>query len=337
VDQEEALSVEPTLTSSAVGLIAKLDVVIDSQRALGKVVLERTTPKPGPYALFHHHGLLIQRLEDLRRIVHRIGEARFRLNELAHEEAQHRPKEDPPTGEPYAGRMKDILNQKHKLTTQLRLDVESLYIFANLALDQWSFVVAYCLGLSQPTSYTYRHLVDQLQGARTPTQLLPLKSQHLADAIWLQFQVRFYRNAFIEHVERPWQRGSTMGVRGEDFNFFICSPVGWIPEETEAEMIDSIRHLAPHWVGKLPKGHWQSKPRAVLEATYREIDQIPQAADREKVWKVWREIGGSTVSFEALCRRLISFLHESTKALHDSVNENPAEVDLGAAPSIDES
>lgn len=212
----------------------------------------------------------------------------------------------------------------------MRLDVESLYIFANLTLDQWSFVIAYCLGVPHPANYRCVDLVNRLQGSTAPAALLPLKGQHLADAVWLHYQVRSYRNAFIEHVERPWQRGSTMSVYGEDFNFFICTPVGWIPEVQEKQMIDDIRSLAPKWVADLPADHWQSKPRAVLEATYREIDQLPRQVDREKVWDVWRQVGGSTVSFEVLGRRLVSFLKGSTRTVQDIVDKNPDKINLGA-------
>lgn len=316
------------LTSNATGLVTSLDGLLIAQRALSSSILEQALPPPGPYALFHHHGLLLERLENLRLLITRIGEARYRTIELAHGEEQYRPRVQR-EGRPLSKRLSAVMRESSDLTRQMRMDAESLYIFANLTLDQWAFVIAYGLGLPEPTRYRYSYLVDQLQGARTLAALQELKQAHLTDAIWLLYQVRWYRNAFIEHVERPWQRGSTMGVYQEDFNFFITTPVGWIAPDEERRLVDGIKHLAPDWVKQLPADHWQAKPRAVLEATYREIDRISAQVDRQAVWTVWQQLGGSTVSFDRLARRLLDFLTASTATMQGLVAGHPEAVNLG--------
>jgi hypothetical protein len=321
---------QPALSENATTLIAKLDEVIRTQHELSKRLLDHTSPPPGPYALFHHHGLLLERLDDVKRIIRRLGRARHRSTELAYREAKYMPKTGPRPGRPYSKRLQTIMNEQHELVASMRMDAESLYIFANLALDQWSFVIAYALGLPNPAAYKYAHLVNRLEGARTPTALMPFKINHLADAIWLQYQVRQYRNIFIEHVERPWQRGSTMGTYREDFNFFICVPVGWIPEEEEKRMIKEIQGFVPAGIASLPEKHWQRSPRAVLEAAFRNIDQIARQEDRERVWSVWSQIGGSTVSFDQLGHRFIDFLQGSTSTIRDCVGVHPASINLGA-------
>ena len=251
------------LSSNAAALIPRLDQLCEMQRALSKKILETTSPPAGPYALFHHHGLLLERLENLKLLISRIGSARLRSTELARREDRYRPA-NPRPGRPFSKRVSAIMRESSELTKQMRMDAESLYVFANLTLDQWSFVIAYSLGLTNPTKYRYSYLANQLQGSRTPAALHDFKAAHLGDAIWLLYQVRSYRNAFIEHVERPWQRGSTMGVYQEDFNFFITTPVGWMAPDEEKRLVDGIRHFAPQWVKDLPPGHWQAKPRAAL-------------------------------------------------------------------------
>lgn len=322
------LDVRRSMSSNATDLCERLGDLIGAHHDFGKLILDLTLPPAGPYALFYHHGLLVERLENLQILIGRIGKARYRSTELAYREDRYRSlKAD--LGCSDSKRLSALLRESAELTKQMCLDAESLYIFANLTLDQWSFVLAYSLGLAEPTKYRYAFLVDQLQGATTPAKWHRFRDAHLTDAIWLLHQVRSHRNAFIEHVERPWQRGSTMGVYGEDFNFFITTPVGWLTPDEEKRVIDEIRQFAPQWVKDLPADHWQAQPRAVLEATYREIDRVPTQADREKIWKVWRQIGGSTVSFDQIADRLVSFLAATANMVREEVMAHPESINLG--------
>ncbi|PJE65512.1 hypothetical protein COU91_01200 [Candidatus Saccharibacteria bacterium CG10_big_fil_rev_8_21_14_0_10_47_8] len=123
-----------------------------------------------------------------------------------------------------------------------------------------------------------------------------------------------------------------MKVYGDDFNFFIPTPPGWIPDEKQVEMIKPIIHLAPEAYKRLPKDHWQKKPRAMLEAIFKNIDTIDAQADREKVWNAWKEIGGSVVSFHILAGRLVKFLEEASVTLMEEIQKNPQDINLGKSP-----
>lgn len=317
--------------SNAQSLLDQLDAVIQKQRELSTLIHESSNPPPGPYAVFHHLSLLQARFEDLSRLVKRVGLARGRYSVLAAREKRYRPAKVEAGKEP-SKRLRAIFQERHDLTGQLRLDVESLYIYANLALDQWALVIRYSLGLPELQKYPYMELVKRLQAKVVSERLDLVQTRHLDDFVWLAFQVRFYRNTFVEHVNRPWQRGSTMSVHGDDFNFFICTPPGWLPDSVVAELIEGIRDLAPAYLAELPADHWQRSPRAVLEATYRQIDQVPRQVDRERVWNVWKEIGGSTVSYDVWLRRFCGFMDRSMETVAEIVREYPNRVELGTGP-----
>jgi hypothetical protein len=313
-------------------IINHLDDIRKQHQQFSKYTLDVLRPAAGPYALFHHHGLFLERVQNISSIIERMGKARYRITILHEREERLEPKRGFKAGKPYPKYMQKISKEIHTLTGLMRMDNETLYIFGNLALDQWAYTIAYSLGLEDPDRYTFHSIVSKLQANTVDPKLQVFHERHFKDAIWLYYQLRFYRNNFIEHVSRPWQRGSTMSVYGDDFKFFIPTPPGWIPQEKQDEMFATIQHLKPSWVDKLPTGHWQTKPRPILEAMLKKIDEIPKVADREKVWNVWKEIGGSTVSFDVLGDRTAKFLKESTVTLFEVMQSSPGNINLGPSP-----
>lgn len=320
------------LPANAQALLDQLDSVVEQQRELSSRVQELKGNPRGPYALAYHHGMLLERLENLQLLVRRVGTARGRWTELVTREERNRPQRVVP-GRPFSKRVSAIMTEQRELTMQMRLDVETLYVLANMTLDQWAPMLRGCLGLEPLGSYPFRTLVDRMQSASPPGELSSLVEKHLADAIWLCYQVRFYRNVFVEHVDTPWQRGSTMSHMGEDFNFFIGSPVGWLPEGREAQLIEPLRQFTPTHIAELPADHWQRKPRAILEAVFSRIDEISTQADRELVWAAWKEIGGSTVSYDVWMNRLVKFLLGSAETTLSIVEANVETIDMGERQS----
>jgi hypothetical protein len=113
--------------------MADIDVVIENQRELSKSVFEFVPLPHGPKAIFYHHGLLLERLEDVRTIVERIGQARARSTVLAERADRLRPAKEM-AGKPYSKKLSAVMHESSALTRQMKLDTESLYVFGNLCL-----------------------------------------------------------------------------------------------------------------------------------------------------------------------------------------------------------
>lgn len=312
-------------------IINQIKSIVERHQMFSKSIMDALKPPAGPYALFHHHSHFIERLNDVSFVLERMGRARVRITILNERQAKLEPKRGVRSGK-FPKYLQKIFSENHKLTGLMRLDNESLYIFGNLTLDQWAYTTAYSLGLANPEKYDFQYFITQLQAGTIDPKLNTIKDRHFKDAIWLYYQLRFYRNNFIEHVRRPWQRGSTMKSYGDDFNFFIPTPPGWIPDDEQKKMLNSIKHLAPDWTKKLPAGHWQAKPKAVLEASFKHIEDISSQQDREKIWNVWKELGGSVISFDVLGNRLVKFVQESTETLMTEIENSPQNINLGASP-----
>ncbi len=317
----------------AVVVLQKIDEATEQYRQLTSLVQRLAAPIPaGPYALFHHLANVHERLESVKVILTRLGNSKTKLKELAMDEAPYRSQKSDP-GKPFPKELQEIFAKQDVLTQQMKLDMESLYIFGNLLLDQWAHTIAYLCGLQNPDNFGYRGLVELLQSAAGGGIIAPLWLKHKNDILWLFYQLKFYRNIFIEHIRRPWQRGTTMSAYGDDFNFFICTPPGWIPDEKVEQMIKEIAHLAPQALLNMPDDYWEkARPRRYLEVTFNHIDQIERQADREKVSNVWQQVGGSTPAYFVIGHRLIRLISDSSKTIKEIVTQNPTLLNLGQPP-----
>ncbi len=310
-----------------------LKVSLSELDDLGKAVQALAHPT-GPSAVFYHQSYLQERIKDVMLILQRLGTTRKEMTELAIKEARFRGRQRTRQGS-MPKRFQAILTRQSQLQVQMKLDMESLYIFGNLALDQWALMIAYLASLQDPEKFGFHGLVMMLQAKNYAGALKPLWDRHRGGILWLYYQLRFYRNIFVEHLRRPWQRGTTMTVYGEDFNLFIPTPPGWEDEAAIQQALETIRPYAPKALREAPDDYWEKrKLRRLLEVTFMHIDEIPEQEGRDKVWEVWSRVGGSTPSYEVVGYRLARFLKESIPTMTEIVSANPERINLGRARHV---
>jgi hypothetical protein len=308
-------------------ILRDLDSSLSTLGELGKKV-QALVSSTGPALLFYHQSYLHERIKDVITILLRLGATRKKMTELAIRERRLRGKRERHRRQ-VSKRLQAVFTEQSRLHPQMKLDMESLYIFGNLVLDQWAHLIAYLVGLGSPEEFTFTSLVLLLQARDYNGVLKPLWDHHKPDILWLYYQLKFYRNIFVEHLNRPWQRGTTMSVYGEDFNLFIPTPPGWVDEAAMQRELEAIRHYAPRRLREAPDDYWEKKNlRRLLEVTFMQIDEIPDQAGRDKVWEVWSKVGGSTPSYEVIAYRLTRFLKESIPTMMGIVSSHPERVNL---------
>lgn len=59
-----------------------------------------------------------------------------------------------------------------------------------------------------------------------------------------------------------------------------------------------------------------------MKVTFMRIDEIEKKEDREKVWDVWKAVGGSTPSYDIVGYRLMDYAAKSILTLIDIVSKN---------------
>jgi len=206
-----------------------------------------------------------------------------------------------------------------------------ILLFRRECLDQWAIVMAYLVGKKQPENCNFFRLADQLQGRGDKGLLQPVWDTHHKDMLWLLYQIRNYRNIFIEHVTSPWQRGTSMETYGDSFSLGSPAPVGWITQDEIEQAVKKIRYLAPEWARSPEIAWYTNHPRQLLEIIFFYIDEIKEKQQREDVWDVWKILGGWTFSYDMIAFRLMLFISASTLTMLDVIIKHPEAINVGAA------
>lgn len=315
---------------SVVEAIAPLtDIAFANHDLLTKKMLELAAVPSGPSALFHHNALLLERMKDVKTITTRLGRNREVLTELTIRENKLRPKK-----RIYKCMSKQVLmvwEKSQDVHHQMKLDMESLYIFGNLLLNQWTHVIGYLVGDKEPHLFNFARLESKARQKGDRGLLESVCNKHQNDIVWLHYQLRQYRNVFVEHVNAPWQRGTSRQTYGNDFRLASPSAVGWINENEIEQEIKSIEKLAPQWA-RSPHETWhRGNIRELLAIAFYYIDTIKKHEHREKVWKVWEKVGGWTPSYDITAARLLRFVSDSILTVTSIISTHPNMINVGAA------
>jgi hypothetical protein len=226
---------------------------------LTKKLEELTTVPPGSYALFHHNAFVWERITDIQLIFDRLIDNRQQLTELNTEEQTLRQQNSPI----YAEWMRVTFSKSLGIHQQMKIDMETLFIFGNLLLEQWTYVILYLIGEEVTKEADFAKLMTRVQKKGDHGLLQPLWDKHHKDMLWLLYQIRNYRNIFIEHPRSLTQRGTSMFTYGDDFK--LESSVYWISQDEIEKTVKKIRYLAPQWAKSTEIEWYTQQPRQLLD------------------------------------------------------------------------
>ena len=298
---------------------------------LGSTVYVGLRPPPGPYGFFHHISHAMERLADCHRVLRRLYSGSDPLMELA---ALHY--QPYPGGPSRRTRLREeevhVIRQEDELSSHMKQDFETLYIFGGILLDQWSLLAISVGGLPLPRKHPFTELVRFFESGRASV-LGPIWQGRKSQMLWLYYQLRFYRNRFVVHGNRPWQRGTTRATYGDEFRLHTPSPPGWLDDERLNEQIQNLIHLAPEAIRTAQEDNWErARPGALIERIFDNIGNIADLRDRERVAGLFGEKGGSTPSFQIIAKNLLEFVGDATRMLDEVARNNLAVIDIGGPP-----
>ena len=313
----------------------RLDELVDEAKSnlqrLSKIVMDGLHPPAGAYAFFNHNVHAMSRVEDCKRILDRMYKQIHALVYLALEGRKYR---SWPAGTPYPEAAQKIFRREDEINKYTQQDLESLYMFGGMLLDQWAIqaIAVGNLPIGKKDPQKMHPFVDLVKFFENDnkSRLDVIWNDLKEEMLWLHYQLRFYRNRFIVHANRPWQRGTTRSSLGEEYNFHIPTPPGFLDDEALDNEIRKLIRFAPKRIQDAPDDYWEkARPGALIERIFNNIGNIPSREDREKVAEVFGEKGGSTPTFQIVAERLLHFVASGTNHLCDIASANLQDIDLG--------
>lgn len=154
-----------------------IDLAFRNHAILTEKIHELTAVPSGSYALFYHDAHAYERMKDVKMIVTRITENRGFLTELNLRENKLRPKKQV-YKQTLSKRLQAVTQKQNEVRQQMKLDMESLFIFGNLLLDQLSHVIGYLVNEKEPEKFNFVGMTYQLQKKGDKGVLEPLWSNH---------------------------------------------------------------------------------------------------------------------------------------------------------------
>lgn len=296
-------------------------------RSLSKAVMDGLKPPSGAYAFFHHNAHAISRLQDCEKILERMNLGKKRLIYLRCKENSLMPK-DWPAGVSYPPKIQKVMKRESEVNRYMRIDFESLYMFGGILLDQWALNAIAIGNIKTAKKHPFVELFCILESEENAL-LKPIWDNLKGDMIWLHYQMRFYRNRFIVHANRPWQTGTFSSTMCSYYRLHTPTPPGWLDDEKVDSEIRLLINIAPDNIRE--SGYDWSKERAdfLLGMLFDNIGNIEKRVDREKVASLYGKKGGLTPSYEVLAKNLFNFIFRATEILNHIVLDNLQNIDIG--------
>lgn len=200
----------------------------------------------------------------------------------------------------------------HRLIDRLKLDFESLYLFGGILLDQFSIITSHIGQFNEPENFTFANLIKRLKVDKNSGILNTFWEKQKGDISWLNAQLKFYRNKFIVHVDREWQRSQVYDLYA--YNFRLFSPAS--PSRGPTQSIkNEIYDLSSKLLNTPREQLLKTQPRKLLEKLIHRIKEFDDIEDHKDIYRLTLETGLATPSFQYLVVRLFSFIISGSDSL----------------------
>lgn len=127
----------------------------------------------------------------------------------------------------------------------IKIDVQSLFIFGSIMINRSLLLLKMYFTDQQDDSKNksmYSKIwsfYDVLSKSSNLSELAQkFRNKFLVNIKWLSFSLRFYRNEFIEHLDKGYQQGMNFGVFQNDF---ALSSYKWNYDDSDNQKVENFR------------------------------------------------------------------------------------------------
>lgn len=188
----------------------------------------------------------------------------------------------------------------------IRVDAESLFIFG-LILVQRSLLVIKLFLPDKPKGEKFSSLTKFYNWIKSSGTISPLAKEMRLEfgenLKWLYAVLRFYRNEFIEHVDRGYQEG--MGYSNYE-NSFNLSSYKWSYSPDDSKKIDQLKKKL---VKRKIAMSEEIDQKHYLHLVFKSIQAVPDDLLEETLGLI-EDIGGDSPDPEMLISQIESYMNQ---------------------------
>lgn len=188
----------------------------------------------------------------------------------------------------------------------IRVDAESLFVFG-LILVQRSLLVIKLFLPDNPSEEKFSSLTKFYNWMRSSGTISPLAKDMREECggnfKWLYAVLRFYRNEFIEHVDRSFQEG--MGHSNYE-NSFNLSSYKWNYSVNDSRKINQLKERMMKRKVIMSE---ELNPRHYLHLIFKNIQAVPDDL-LEECLELIEDIGGDSPDPEVLISQIETYLNQ---------------------------
>jgi hypothetical protein len=263
------------------------------------------------HQLFFHHTHAVQRVRDMRTLVERLVSGLDAYYGVEVTVADRQACDDAGRYPPDIARR---LGEKHRIERGLRLDFEALYMFGLVLLDQIGMFLS---RLDSEPEDSFLDLVAKAEMGGAGPVAAAIWAKQRAQMRWLAFVFGVYRNTFIAHAKRPWQRGTV--ISRNTFTLFTPAPVGWVSKEDVATHNLSVANAATQIFADVsPTALAARGPGELLRRGSDQIGLLDRSG-RDMIEEAIKRLGTETPTFQDVAERILRFVIEMTPLMLDGV------------------
>ncbi len=205
----------------------------------------------------------------------------------------------------------------------IRIDVQSLFIFGMILVNRSLLLLK--MYLPDKGENMYSKIGNFYFGLSGASKLSDISTKFrdllLVKIKWLYSALRFYRNEFIEHLDKGYQQGMNFGLYQDDF---ILSSYKYNYSESDNEEIEKFRNElegAGVKIAGRSDGGRSIINRYYIQRLFENIDMVPDDLLKRSL-EIIEEIGANSPQPEVVIANVEEYVEGILKFMKEELNNS---------------
>jgi|SRR3989344_2666641 len=214
------------------------------------------------------------------------------------------------------------------INSAIKIDAQSLFIFGAILINRTLLMLKMYLpdrhnsgSRSMYSGIGHFYPVLYQKKVKLSPLLEKFKDKHELKIKWLYSVLRFYRNEFIEHLDRGYQQGMTFGVYTDNFSL---SSYKWNYNDNDNAKIEKLKSKLEKreiYIDGRDDGGRSLNNRYYLQRVFDNITQVPDDL-LEGTLNLVEEVGGESPQPNKVIREIENYITDLFQFMIDELDSS---------------